>query len=650
LNTAFFGTGVDVKAADGSFTGDTSRMPNETSRAFAGLFGSPEQLAPLGRIVGASLSGLAAGVTTAVMKGGKYSVTQVAADAFGNALGSVTGEDLAATLYGERRLAEAQRQADLYGSHPVDTSSMGQVRIDGRTLSEDEQYRRGMNNPLNLSATATEGTSSAANANRPQPIYPETIEVVSPHAPTFKDRTHKVKEGETVEKISREYYREKWLAGIQVLIEMNDIPLNKLGSPLINPKEEMDIPDLARWDSDTLAKGAKAGGNLVANNQRGIDAEANRLEKAQKLQAADWQKKYNDQVNQNELNRANNYVPAPTSNTNPPAVDYSNAPSYDIMSGLEIGGSGLDTPLHAPTAAEYKAFAIKTVKSLVGADGEGGIIVKTAKGLGASGMGVLDWLNYGNYVDLQSKGIMPADVPYEPISSLGKSFQADPAETTKQLLGANFWRNIAQGNNVDAMASAAEFGIMTFGAPLVLGKVASSGRVTVGPGASTLDALYGTLKEPSLIKNFETTGYDSLDGTFGGGVVVNPGLKIWQPGEQIILDQSKNHIFSINADGLVVTGSETYVGRGPNIHDPKATIDYNLGHPTLNNGGPARISGELKFENGEWLINGDSGRYTKPYSERTSLQLQSAADLIRSQGLPVVIKPKYVPNPKLFIE
>jgi hypothetical protein len=172
-------------------------------------------------------------------------------------------------------------------------------------------------------------------------------------------------------------------------------------------------------------------------------------------------------------------------------------------------------------------------------------------------------------------------------------------------------------------------------------------------GANTgmsLDHLYGSLQQPSVIKNFETTGYNS-DGTFGGGVVTNPELKVWQPGEQIVLDPSKNYIYSINADGNLVTGFETNLGGGPNIYNPTKIVDYNLGHPTLNDGGPARISGELlPNANGEWSINGNSGRYTTPYTDRTNVQLQNAADLLQSQGLPVNVVPLKTVSPDLIIK
>ena len=62
----------------------------------------------------------------------------------------------------------------------------------------------------------------------------------------------------------------------------------------------------------------------------------------------------------------------------------------------------------------------------------------------------------------------------------------------------------------------------------------------------------------------------------------------------------------------------------------------------------ARISGELRYQNGEWVINGNSGRYTTPYKDRTPVQLENAAALARSLGLPVKVAPLQ-PVPKAFI-
>lgn len=156
---------------------------------------------------------------------------------------------------------------------------------------------------------------------------------------------------------------------------------------------------------------------------------------------------------------------------------------------------------------------------------------------------------------------------------------------------------------------------------------------------SNLDELYGAAKQPNLIKLFEVENKV---------LIQNPELKIWQQGEKITLDPSKQYIYSVNAEGKFVTGVELKIGRGPNIYDPKKMGDYNLGHPTLNNGKPARISGELRYENGGWVINGNSGRYTKPYADRTPIQLENAATLARSLGLPVKVAPLQ-PVPKFLI-
>lgn len=68
--------------------------------------------------------------------------------------------------------------------------------------------------------------------------------------------------------------------------------------------------------------------------------------------------------------------------------------------------------------------------------------------------------------------------------------------------------------------------------------------------------------------------------------------------------------------------------------------DKKLGHPTLLNGGHARIAGELAFdEDGPilvWVLNANSGRYCRQ-KPPTLAQLESIADLFRSHGVKVIV-------------
>ncbi len=62
------------------------------------------------QIFGASLKGFAAGVSTAVARGGRVAVTQIATDAFGNALGESWGESLKAQSAQEQKLAALAKE------------------------------------------------------------------------------------------------------------------------------------------------------------------------------------------------------------------------------------------------------------------------------------------------------------------------------------------------------------------------------------------------------------------------------------------------------------------------------------------------------------------------------------------------------------
>jgi hypothetical protein len=70
-------------------------------------------------------------------------------------------------------------------------------------------------------------------------------------------------------------------------------------------------------------------------------------------------------------------------------------------------------------------------------------------------------------------------------------------------------------------------------------------------------------------------------------------------------------------------------------------IEKKLGHPTLVNGGPARVAGELAIEeiSGKfrWVINCSSGRYCSDERRRPSIaHLANIVDLFRGFGVAVM--------------
>lgn len=66
-----------------------------------------------------------------------------------------------------------------------------------------------------------------------------------------------------------------------------------------------------------------------------------------------------------------------------------------------------------------------------------------------------------------------------------------------------------------------------------------------------------------------------------------------------------------------------------------------LGHPTLVDGKPARIGGELHFESGEWWLTNRSGRYcrNRGWSDKRILNfLKNVAEVCKNVGLEVQCK------------
>lgn len=71
------------------------------------------------------------------------------------------------------------------------------------------------------------------------------------------------------------------------------------------------------------------------------------------------------------------------------------------------------------------------------------------------------------------------------------------------------------------------------------------------------------------------------------------------------LDKNKKYIWAISKDGFLLIGKE----------DENDASDFK-GHPTLLQGRPGRIAGELYFENEKWVVNHKSGRYSYMYEDK----------------------------------
>ena len=144
-----------------------------------------------------------------------------------------------------------------------------------------------------------------------------------------------------------------------------------------------------------------------------------------------------------------------------------------------------------------------------------------------------------------------------------------------------------------------------------------------------LDDLYGAPKEPggrTGIKDFEL----NPDGT----VVKNPTIQYPEPGKPPVLEPGKEYIWLVDEQGRLVVAEEVPTG---------GTFDgrpAKLGHPTLVDGKPARIGGEIKQGPNGTTINNRSGRFSG-HPDRGPQQLENAAKLFEEAGLPV--KPEFSP-------
>lgn len=85
-------------------------------------------------LVSATVSGIAAGTTAAVTRGGRVQIAQVATDAFGNALGQSLAENAGSTTSSQEQALQTAWNGTLYGSAPSYTYRDG-TRVSGVFLS-----------------------------------------------------------------------------------------------------------------------------------------------------------------------------------------------------------------------------------------------------------------------------------------------------------------------------------------------------------------------------------------------------------------------------------------------------------------------------------------------------------------------------------
>lgn len=124
-------------------------------------------------------------------------------------------------------------------------------------------------------------------------------------------------------------------------------------------------------------------------------------------------------------------------------------------------------------------------------------------------------------------------------------------------------------------------------------------------------------------------------------------------GRPMVLDpnESKTYLYVVKEDGTLVYAPQHKIG---NLETVKHT-DLVWGQ-----GNKARIGGELNYENGKWIMDNNSGRFSGGrappgekysdalYTTRTVQNLEAAAELARNTGTTATIETKWNPNYKEF--
>lgn len=92
------------------------------------------------------------------------------------------------------------------------------------------------------------------------------------------------------------------------------------------------------------------------------------------------------------------------------------------------------------------------------------------------------------------------------------------------------------------------------------------------------------------------------------------------------LDADVLYIWLVDQAGaLIIAVEENLDGK------PARIGERSLGHPTLVNGDPARIGGELRWIDGSWKISNKSGRYGR--NRDAERLLPNVAEIFKSVGL-----------------
>jgi hypothetical protein len=166
-----------------------------------------------------------------------------------------------------------------------------------------------------------------------------------------------------------------------------------------------------------------------------------------------------------------------------------------------------------------------------------------------------------------------------------------------------------------------------------------------------LDEQFGELRPPERIMHWEKGRRPNSLCTVDVNIVATL-TKLRECAQSQLLRsaaQTQNYLWIMDASGSIKIAIEELAlldGKPDTRGFPRRrgykhpSEDKKLGHPTLLDGGSARIAGELVLDLHEgklhWVFNAASGRYCreKPPTQR---QVDAAANLVRGMGLEVTV-------------
>ncbi|HEV7318820.1 MAG TPA: DUF3990 domain-containing protein [Ensifer sp.] len=248
---------------------------------------------------GAGLRSFASGVATGLVGGGKVSITQVAVNAFGAAIGqglantsptaqeafraSELKEQKADTTPQETfRMLELQQQSA--GTTPQETFRMLELQQQSSGTTPQETFRMLEIQQQNAEAgslVAGGGLSFADDrAMRNAALDPLGIRNMGPQAAVTavesapssapaQPASYKVVKGDSYAKIARTVYGDERFAGL--VMAANKVDTTYKNVHTLQVGTELNLPSLEGFDSDTIAGFKSQGGKLISADQRITD-------------------------------------------------------------------------------------------------------------------------------------------------------------------------------------------------------------------------------------------------------------------------------------------------------------------------------------------------------------------------------------------